>query len=608
MKITIFNSDGSIRDVRDVNLHVPEYITNFDNSHSFLNITTQEIEELESKEDFVRKTITKELLIQSVYYDYSNFIRKFKIEICQEEIITIFEQSLSDPIIIEGDRIFSSILRIYSKAFRYRVISKEGISELIEEIYHYEKFINVITEDESMSLDIKYYCSIWVRILLSHSAKSASGWRNRNSNCDKTVEEKFYCSFQNLVNRYYYILARLERIGCQLPIGIKKQKDVLKAFVAKQEWSKPSTYYCGLQFFERIICALYATKEQNRGDIYSLAHYFLNSHPFFNRDSCNILSFSKQKVSNPQEKKYTIELFNHHNVIECKYEISDSELFTMRESKDNNDLYKELYSTFESIYEGYLNVDVIKDKWETNVMTDAGVYFDSHPNRRDDWVGYYNFEVGRIREESRIYQNQMKPQRCFFHLLCDYIHPLKELTFSRDVLASVILMLNKIECFSQEGLYECMFKMNYIKRNLPQRDPRDIAVSHAMEYIECLFLPECEFVAPAYQNYIQPLMKRLLNDSKVREKITEVQPHGFLYGFNLKLVYNLLGLLHQSCIIKGGVKKLDKYIYGYNYKKGIEKYEHNERKSYISKWNKDNSEIHDFIGELSEIVSQQINK
>ena len=85
-------------------------------------------------------------------------------------------------------------------------------------------------------------------------------------------------------------------------------------------------------------------------------------------------------------------------------------------------------------------------------------------------------------------------------------------------------------------------------------------------------------------------------------------PNNFLYGFNLKLVYNLLGLLHQSCIIKGGVKKLDKYIYGYNYKKGIEKYEHNERKSYISKWNKDNSEIHDFIGELSEIVSQQINK
>ena len=43
MKITTFNPDGSIKEVRKHHFQIPKYITSFDPNQSFLNIKEEEL-------------------------------------------------------------------------------------------------------------------------------------------------------------------------------------------------------------------------------------------------------------------------------------------------------------------------------------------------------------------------------------------------------------------------------------------------------------------------------------------------------------------------------------------------------------------------------------
>ena len=99
-----------------------------------------------------------------------------------------------------------------------------------------------------------------------------------------------------------------------------------------------------------------------------------------------------------------------------------------------------------------------------------------------------------------------------------------------------------------------------------------------------------------------------MNNKDVRTKITIVKPNGFTLGFNLKLVYNLLGLLKEYGIVISGSEKLDKYINEYNHKRGLIEYT-SEKKSHITNYKKKGkSEILDYIDDLKSILSKYSKK
>lgn len=600
MKITTFDSKGSIKEVREQHVQVPDYITSFDNDHSFLNISDQEIKVIESEENSLRKTITMEWITESILHDYNNYKEKYKVEVNNAEIETIFEKSRKDPLVCEGDSILSSILRVYGRITRVKVsgTNVDLYELLLGEVIVSEDFFAKISSD-SKAFNFDYGYSVWLRILLYHAARTTI--RNEHRHLNISIEETFYISLQNLINKYYYSLVHAERRCEKLPNSLSIQKEILGVFVTKSGIRSFRNYYHSHRFLIKLIHVLHNTDVHNRNNIYGLIQYLVCSRPLIENKTNGLLLFERVNSPKTISKSFQFRFSNYKNQTECEYIINENEIFSMRESVASP-LYVELKPFLETMYKAY--VSVYKEKWTNNVLTDAERYFYLQPQHRNDWISFYHHEVGRIREESRMHPDSFEAQQCFFYLLCDFIHPTDDLVFTRGIIANLLLILIKNQCESQEGLYECMFKMNYIKEKLPIRDAKDIAVTCAMEYIECLFVKGCKLVPPLYQGHIQPLFMRLFENENVRSNIINVEPNGFSGGFNLKLVYNLIGLLKDYNFVIAGAQKVDKEINEYNTEKGIIK-KPIERKSYISEF-KNDSEISNYINELRVIVSKYL--
>ena len=118
-------------------------------------------------------------------------------------------------------------------------------------------------------------------------------------------------------------------------------------------------------------------------------------------------------------------------------------------------------------------------------------------------------------------------------------------------------------CDSQEGLYECIFRLNYIK-GMESKDLIAIAKDKAMKYIGCLFEKKYNLVKPYYQANFKGLMSQILSLEGIKEKLVKPAPtKKFMGGFNLSLVYNVLGMLSRQGVMDAGPEILDKKINSY---------------------------------------------
>ena len=67
-----------------------------------------------------------------------------------------------------------------------------------------------------------------------------------------------------------------------------------------------------------------------------------------------------------------------------------------------------------------------------------------------------------------------------------------------------------------------------------------------MKYLEPLFAPDCEYVIDKFRVKLRVLMQNLLNYQGIKPDMTTITPNGFTGGFNLQLVYNILGTLRTT--------------------------------------------------------------
>ena len=606
MRITIYNPDGSIKEEREYNVQIPHYIYSFDNEHSFLNITDIENEVIGTDERSLRKSLTEKNVFTAIRHDFDNYVEWHSVKVTQEEILDLYMQSETDSNIIMGDQIVSSILRIYGKKKKYvkTELSANDITVINELFTQIESYI-YINKVESTSGE--YSCSLWIRVLLCHAARSVKKSRRRRYNWTDNEEEFFFVSLQNLINNYYYALSHIQKTYQTLPNELEIQKKILSLFVSPSDLHKSTRYYNSKEFLCKITNVLYDTNEKNRKDIYFLAQYIFVSNPLIQHGTNALMMLEDDGLIKCRVvEKHEIDLYDHHNKKCGTFEIDDNEIDLLRTSDDSFKLYNEIKVLLEDTYAKH--VLFFEEKWRNSVETDADGYFHSHNSNIRNWSDYYYYEIGRIRGESRMHSNCYNPQQCFFYLVCDHCRPNEELTFNRSIIANLLLLLSMNKSNSQEGLYECMFKINYIKKKINPLTLSDFAVTKAMEYIQCLFVRGCEHIMPMYQEDLEPIMKDFLNNKNVRTKITMVKPNGFTLGFNLKLVYNLLGLLKGYGIVISGSEKLDKYINEYNHKRGLIEYT-SEKKSHITNYNKKGkSEILDFIDDLKSILSKYSKK
>lgn len=74
MKITTYNPDGSIKEVREHHVQIPEYINSFDAKHSFLNITEEEMIAFDEGDEN-RKEIIIDKVLFLLEQDMSNYAK-----------------------------------------------------------------------------------------------------------------------------------------------------------------------------------------------------------------------------------------------------------------------------------------------------------------------------------------------------------------------------------------------------------------------------------------------------------------------------------------------------------------------------------------------------
>ena len=122
--------------------------------------------------------------------------------------------------------------------------------------------------------------------------------------------------------------------------------------------------------------------------------------------------------------------------------------------------------------------------------------------------------------------------------------------------------------------------MKYIN-DMDSRDLITIAKDKAMKYIGCLFDKEYNLVNQYCQSNFKGLMSQILSLEGIKEKLVKPAPtKRFKGGFNLSLVYNVLGMLSRNKIIDTGAEILDRTINTYAMENNLID-EIKERKSFI---------------------------
>lgn len=565
MEITTYNADGTINETKHIDLQVPEYVKKYDEQNSFLNITAEEVEVVNSRKRTFRKTLLLRRLTAAIKHDYANFRDAYKMEADNLEVdVDVFMQEAeSDPQIQSGDRIISSIMRIYGNRSQIRH-TEVNISEqtFLEQTCTEEEFLIYINKVEHQMADENgnITSANWIKVIMYHAFKGAGIVRLKDGNVEE--EARFYISLQNLINRYYYSLRNMERAAYWMPAELKHQMYVLSAFVKKAD-VKSVYRFEESRFFTKLINALYLMNEELRSSLYKMAGTILKLTPSLRKKGANGVLF--EVIQNTEQtKQYAVshELsfsdYNKQNVF--TFIINDDDICALRIPSVNNTALSRLQKELNSIYVKY--AEVRRDKWMGSVEIDAKAFFKKNRHHYEDWTDFFYYEIEKYKYGSPD-SDLLKPQRSFYHLVCDNIFPDEPIGFNKYIVAGLIEIIIDHPCDSQEGLYECMFRMNFIK-DMGSKDLITIAKDKAMKYIGCLFEKEFNLVKPYYQSNFKGLMSQILSLEGIKEKLVKPAPtKKFMGGFNLSLVYNVLGMLIRKDIMNAGAETLDKTINSY---------------------------------------------
>lgn len=566
MEITTYNADGTINETKHIDLQVPEYVKKYDEQNSFLNITAKEVEVVNSRKNTFRKALLIRQLTAAIKYDYANFIAAHKIEVesIKADVDLFMREAESDAQIQSGDRIMSSIMRIYGNRslFRWKEVNIDE-QTFIEQTCtdeEYRIFVNKV-EHQKEDKNGNIASSNWIKAILYHAFKSAIN-RDQNFSGDISEDMRFYISIQNLINRYYYSLRFMERAACWMPTDLKLQMHALSAFV-KRDYMRDLYYLDEARFYIKLINSLYQMNEKQRSRLYMMLSTVHTHTPALGTIGSNGMHF-KVIQDSKRTKTYVLphqlSFKNHKKQNVFTFKINEEEICTLRIPSINSPVFPILQKELNHIYDSF--TDNRREKWIGGVEMDAEIYFKKNKLPYEDWTSFFYYEIEKYKSgmpESDL----LKPQRGFYHLVCDNIFPNKPISFDNYIIAGLIEIIIEYPNDSQEGLYECMFRMNYIKDKF-SNDLIKIAKDKAMKYIGCLFEQGNNLVHTYLQSNFENLMSQILSLGGIKEKLVVPAPKkNFKGGFNLSLVYNVLGVLSRAKIIKVGAEKLDLAINSY---------------------------------------------
>ena len=543
MKITKLDKYGNVVTEKDYGNLAPKCYLEFNPNLPIYSIEEDDLNIIQAKGMSFKKTILIKQLIAAFEIDFNLFCEsqynKYR------DLGQVFSDLMQDRIIDSADKDLSVLLKNYSI---YNNLSKQS-----------PRASEVLLSGK------------WPDVLLFHALKSSL--RNRKA---EDPHSAILISLLNLFSRYYYALKRQFEIGGNYDVRVEEQLITLRPYINlyKSLYVISVGFYGG--FFDRLLVSLSVSKFQNRCVHYNLIALINQLASSTTNDMCCFLITESKKTHT--QNVFSLSDYAHNE--RCTITLNDLEIASLRDP--TSEVFAEVSKLLSKIFDEHYKYN--SNKFEKEIESDYEEYCSNYETK--DWSNYKIYYKNEIRKRASE-KNDTDPEECYYKMLFPY-YASNDMVSISDIIADLFTILKENKSKDQYSLYKGIICLNYIKQQIKNEelglvDEASNAVKKAIRYIMPIY--DGRHVNKDYKKSIKTIIDEFMNLEDTRDNITDIIPNTFDGGFNLKLVYNFIGLLKFYNIVKDkGDLTIDGVIREYAKEHGLTADGTSHRKLYINEW------------------------
>lgn len=542
MKITSYDSQGSVIKESIFDDLVPEYVKSFDQRKSVLSLY-KDSAFMCTKDDFFGNYLNSRKAENLFNIDYGNYLdssfsKMMPIDKSEDE------SRIKIPNFDNCDFEEKKLVYILN---HYGSKSKE---QLERARYRNPEDLDCLSN------------STWILSLVNYANKKAYRFKHRA----ETDNDAFKMALQSVINRYAFALRRMSDYISSPEV--KAQIRILKPFVSgntfRVECQDLERYYTN-KFLMKLLDHIFAFGVERRHEAYCLFRLLRNDdNSKINTISTNkVLTFSvsTQKAPN-NEHTFTIKEFNNNQTVIC---INDEEIASLLDPVADDNSLKILTQTFENIYDGYITSSY-KETWDNQIRHRRLAVL--MPEKIQSWSYLFYDELSNYTQIS--IQNSVKEQMCFYKLVYSFVNTIKpqKIVFNGFLMNCFFSILKINNCHDQSGFFEKIYTINEILANA---DSDDIALMNRItnwnqmkDYKKSIETIDemISFLEPilnsCYVNEttisidnLKKMIRNILKNEKficmvqIKKPTQLLKQMGYKYNCNIALLLNVIGTLYS---------------------------------------------------------------
>ena len=552
MKITSYDSQGTVIEVVNSDDFVPDYIKTYDKDKSVLELYRNVAFDC-TKDDYFGNLMNKKNAEALFKIDYGNYLE------------STFSKLIQLDLVEDG-------VALKTPEFAYNEYEEWKLVEIIN-FYGHKSRMALESGWNSRNKDCLSE-STWLFTLVHYAFKKAQEQMN---NVESKVDV-YKIALQSVINRYAIALRRMSNYIYSQEIEI--QKNILKPFVSRNPFrieQKDLDIYYTEKFLIKLFNNLFDVNTDRRHESYCLLRLFRSDYSL--RSTTNKRQLSSFAVSKKEAPNitYTFEIKEVNNRL-TEISISDKEIETILDPLAVGNATTLLQDTFKRIYDGYVSSHY-KKKWDSHI----GLHRYAVLKPIQSWAYLYYNELSNYNQIKEI--EATKEQMCFYMVVYRYVYRTKpdNIIFVNNLLYDFFSMLKINNCQNQIGFFEKIYTINEILNNA---DPNDIDLMRKIEnwkdidrYKKSIEAIDnlISFLDPilnyTYVNEdiisissLKDMIKSILSKPLFLGLVCQQKPKQLLkkigskchYDCNIALLLNILGALYKYNLhtLKGPIKLL----------------------------------------------------
>jgi len=542
MKITSYDSQGSVIKESIFDDLVPEYVKSFDQRKSVLSLY-KDSAFMCTEDDFFGNYLNSKKAENLFNIDYGNYL-----DSSFSKMMPIDKSEDESRIKIPNfDNCEFEEKKLVYILNHYGSKSKE---QLERARYRNPEDLDCLSN------------STWIPSLINYANKKAY----RHEHLAEKKNDAFKMALQSVINRYAFALRRMSDYISSPEI--EAQISILKPFISSNtfrvECQDLERYYTN-KFLMKLLDYIFAFGVERRHEAYCLFRLLRNDdNSKINAISTNkVLTFSvsTQKAPN-NEHTFIIKEFNNNQTVIC---INDEEIASLLDPIADDNSLKILTQTFENIYDGYIT-SPYKETWDNQIRQRRLAVL--MPEQIQSWSYLFFDELSNFTQIS--IQDSFKEQMCFYKLVYSFVNTIKpqKIVFNGFLMNCFFSVLIKNNCHDQSGFFEKIYTINEILANA---DSDDIALMNRItnwnqmkDYKKSIETIDemISFLEPilnsCYVNEttisidnLKKMIRNILKNEKficmvqIKKPTQLLKQMGYKYNCNIALLLNVIGTLYS---------------------------------------------------------------